>query len=138
MSVTLPSILGYSKEKIKSKIDFFQSLGYTKEEIIRIITSLPSILGFTNENLTNKINLFKQIGLEHLIVNDPKRLMQGVELTSARYNYLKEERNIEIDRDNCIQLFIGEKRFAKKYDISKEELLERYPYLEESKTLKKR
>ena len=55
--------------------------------------------------------------------------MQSMKLSYARYMFFK-ERNINIDETNSERLFIIQKLFEKKYGITKQELLERYPYME--------
>ena len=53
--------------------------------------------------------------------------MQSVQLSYARYNFYKDN-DIEIDESNFSRLFVGQKRFEKQYEVTKEEILERYPY----------
>ena len=38
------------------------------------------------------------------------------------------DNDIEIDESNFSRLFVGQKRFEKQYEVTKEEILERYPY----------
>lgn len=56
--------------------------------------------------------------------------MQSINLSYARYQFLK-EKGIEIDESNYLKLFVNQSRFEKQYGITKEELLERYPYEEQ-------
>ena len=122
-------IYGLSIENIKQKIEDLESLGYGHEEVLKMTKSLPSIYNFSIENIKNKIEYLKEIGLEDIIINDSKQLMQSVDLTYARYELLK-EKGIDITIENYIKLFINNKRFEKQYGITKQEILEKYNYNE--------
>ena len=78
--------------------------------------------------MKEKILLFKELELEDFFVKSPKRLMQSVDLTYARYRYLTEDKGIEINVKNIDYLFRDAKNFEKQFGISKINLLERYSY----------
>ena len=135
MTKSLPSIYSYSIENMKQKIEDIESLGYSREEVIKMTKSLPSIYGYSIENMKQKIEFYDDIDMHDLAVIDPKKLMQSVKLSYARYNFYK-DRGIEINMNNYRKLFIGNKQFEKQYGITKEEILKKYNYeenLEEKK-----
>ena len=89
--------------------------------------TLPSIYNLSIENMKQKIEFYDSINLHSLAVVEPKKLMQSVKLSYARY-YFFMEKGIKIDETNYAQLFREQSRFEKRYGITKKELLEKYPY----------
>ena len=55
--------------------------------------------------------------------------MQSTKLSYARYMFFK-EKGIVIDETSYRKLFVGQKRFEKKYGVTKNEILQKYPYEE--------
>lgn len=72
-------------------------------------------------------NYLKEFGLDCVVLGNTKYLMQSVNLTYARYEFLK-DKNIIVNNDNYNLLFIGNNDFRKKFKIEKTELLEKYSY----------
>ena len=136
MTKLLPSLYGLSKENIQDKINFLISLGYTKEDVIKMTKQLPALYGYSKDNIRDKIEYLKSVKLEFIVLCNSKYLMQSTKLTYARYKFLTEEKNICISKENYRKLYINNKQFGSSYGISKQELLERYPY-EKVKTLYK-
>ena len=133
MTKSLPSLYGYSKETIEEKISFLISLGYTKSDVINMTKSLSTLYSLSKENIEEKIKYLKDIGLEDIVINDTKKLMQSAPLTYARYEFLTKERGILIDETNYNKLFCNETMFKKQYGVSKEVLLKKYSYEEYKK-----
>ena len=133
MTKLLPTLYGYSKEKIEEKIEFLISLGYTKSDVIKMTNLLPALYGLSQENIEEKIKYLKDIGLEDLVINDTKKLMQSAHLTYARYEFLTKEKDIIIDEFNYKKLFYSEAIFKKQYGVSKDVLLKKYSYEEYKK-----
>ena len=133
MTSLLPALISYSTENIKQKIDDIMSLGYSKEEVIKMTITLPALFGYSIENITKKINFYKEIGLDFIITNYTKNLMQSVELSYARYNYFKNDNN---EITSYSYLFCNEKRFKKQFGITKQELLQMYPYKNKGDVIK--
>ena len=127
MTKNFPSIYGLSIESMKQKIEDIISLGYTKEEVIKMTKILTSIYGLSIENMKQKIEFYDSIDMHELAVINPKQLMQSVNLSYARYSFYK-DRGIDIDMNNYGKLFVGQKNFEKTYGITKKELLEKYDY----------
>lgn len=117
-------------KKIEENYKFLKSLGYNQEEIIKMTKSLPAIYSLSIENIKQKIEFYDSINLHSLAVIAPESLMQSTKLSYARYQFFK-GKDIEIDETNYRKLFVAQKQFEQQYGITKQELLERYPYEEE-------
>ena len=129
MTKSFPSIYGLSIENIKQKIEDIEALGYSREEVIKMTKNLPSIYGFSIENIKQKIEFYDSIGLHSLAIVAPKNLMQSTKLSYARYMFFK-EKGIVIDETSYRKLFVGQKQFEKQYGLTKNEILQKYPYEE--------
>lgn len=125
----LPTIFGLSIENIKQTIKEVEALGYSREEVIKMTIGLPSILGLSIENIKQKIEFYDSIGLHSLVIVAPKSLMQSTKLSYARYMFFK-EKGIVIDKTNYNKLFANQKQFEKQYGLTKNEILQKYPYEE--------
>lgn len=88
---------------------------------------MPAILGLKIQNISVKIAYLREIGLDFIVLEDTMMLMQSVQLTYARYEFLK-EKGIKINKQNYSYLFRNAKDFKKQFDISKEQLLEKYNF----------
>ena len=115
--------------KVKENYEFLISLGYSKEEVIKMTKSFPQIYGFSIENIKQKIEFYDSIGLHSLVIVAPKSLMQSTKLSYARYMFFK-EKGIVIDETSYRKLFVGQKQFEKQYGLTKNEILQKYPYEE--------
>lgn len=129
MTKRVSAIYGYSIENIKQKIEDMEELGYSREEAIKMTIGLPSILGLSIENIKQKIEFYDSIGLHSLAVIDSKKLMQSTKLSYARYMFFK-EKGIVIDETSYRKLFVNQKKFEKQYGLTKNEILQKYPYEE--------
>ena len=127
MTKSMPQIYGLSIENIKQKIEEMKKLGYSREKVIKMTKSLPQIYGYSIENIKQKIEFYDSIGLHCLAVIDPKKLMQSTKLSYARYMFFK-EKGIAIDETSYRKLFVGQKQFEKQYGLTKNEILQKYPY----------
>lgn len=63
-----PAIFSYNIDYIRGKITFFTSLGYTKEETLKMILNTPMIIGFSEENIKGKIEGLKSLGYKKDVV----------------------------------------------------------------------
>ena len=120
-----PIICSFSIETIEDKIKYIMSFGYTLSNVRNMIKNYPSILSMSTENLHDKINFYKSINLMDIIINDTKQLMISLKVVYARYMFYKNI-GINIDKNNYTLLFIKNKDFERKYNITKEELINKY------------
>ena len=134
MTKLLPALFGYSIENIKQKLDDLIELGYSRENVIKMTKLFPALFSLSIENVKKKLDFYGDIGIGNVFINDTKNLMQSVELSYARYYFLY-DRGIVIDESNYGKLFYGNKAFEKQFGVSKDYLLDKYPY-EENKRKK--
>ena len=132
MSKNFPELFCLKKENLEQRLESIIDLGYTKEEAHHMTISLPTLLGYTKESLEKKVRFYDSIGLHDMAVETPKNLMQSVELSYARYQLYASE-GIQIDMSNYGKLFVKNKQFMNKYEISKEELIDTYNYDRDNK-----
>lgn len=124
MTVVTPQIFGYTEEKILGLINLLKSFSYSDLEILKICTNFSSIFSFNLDNIYLKLEFLKNVGLEKVIVATPMILIQNLELTKSRYNFLIEH-EVSIASYNYKELYLTDKRFINRHGISKEEILEK-------------
>ena len=122
-----PQLYGYSIESIYQKIRDIQSLGYSKEEAIKMTKNLPQLYGLSIENIKQKVDFYESIDMRYIVTEKTSLLMQSTKLSYARYMFFKDN-NIVFEQDNSRKLFCNQKEFEKRYGITNEQLLEKYPY----------
>ena len=120
-----PVLYSLSIENISNKINILLELGFSMDIVKNIFYKFPQIVSCSEEAILEKYNYFNEIGLLRVFVEYPKYLMQGLELTNARYTYLL-NKGIDINEVNYKKLFTSDKRFKESYGITSEELLEKY------------
>ncbi len=118
MFKTLPSLLGLSEQSIKSKYECILDIGIPIQSIIEN----PRILAAPLKTLKLKYMLFS------IIDNDKKFLsinwtVSSLDKSWARYRYLSEH-FIKIKPSWII---LSERNFQKKYKITSDELILKYP-----------
>ena len=131
-----PTIFTYDINSINSKINLLESFGFKKEKILISLVNYPAFIGFSLNNIERKLNYLRSINLLDIFVLEPKQLIQSVELIYARYEFFK-SKNIEITMNNYRKLFDGEIYFVSKYNITKEDLMKRYPFNENKNIIEK-
>lgn len=129
MTITFPTLFSLSIDNLKNRFNDMIKLGYTRYEVIKITSCFPAIFSLSIENLKGKIKYYDSINLHEMTIIDSKQLMQSVDLSYARYEFLK-EKGIKIDMNNYRKIFYVNKIFEKQFGITKKELLERYNYSE--------
>ena len=132
MSITCPSLYSHKINDItlNDVINSIIKFRYTREDAIYIIKLYPQAIGGSIKNLEDKLNYYDSIDLHDIAIINPVRLMQSVDLSYARYEFLKKEKKIVVTIDNFNKLFKSSGDFKKKYGITKKELLEKYNYQE--------
>lgn len=129
MTKKYPNLYSLGIENIKQKFEGIMSLGYTKEEAIKMTKDLPNIYSLSLENICQKLEFYDSIGLREVIVNDSKKLMQSVDLSYARYEFLK-DKGIAITTSEYGKLFINQRQFESQHGITKDVLISLYNYQE--------
>ena len=124
---TFPSLLSLSINTIETKMNNIIKFGYTKEQILIMIKNFPFILGLNSKNIKDKIDFYRAIGIDNIILEDTRQLIQRVDLSYARYCFYK-DKGIIINQDNYINLFMSQKRFIEVYEITNKGLMELHNY----------
>lgn len=114
----------------------------TIEEINKLAKELHEGLFYEEEisEILKKISFYNQIGVFKYIKDYPAVIAQNINLSFSRYNYLKEN-GITINQNNADDLFLINRHFKEKYNITNEELLTKYnynPFENKAKVLNKR
>ena len=127
MTKILPSLFSYSIDNISKKIEDMVSLGYSRKQVLEMTLKFPGIYSSTIENICEKKEFYDYLGIGNIIVLDPKKLMQSVELSYARYMYYQSI-GVVITSSNYSKLFIGQKLFEKRYGKNNSELIDEFNY----------
>lgn len=127
MFYKFPQIVYGSITRMREKMKKMIELGFTKEEIKEISLKLPAIYIFDVDAVIMKKEFYDSIGLCGVIVNDPLQLIQSVDVSYARYKFLKSI-NVEVTMENYRLLFMNEKRFAQRYGVTKQEIVKQYNF----------
>ena len=56
------SLLSIGEGTLNTKLDEFCSLGFTREEALKIFKAFPSVLGHTKEYIVNRIDITSKLG----------------------------------------------------------------------------
>ena len=101
----------------------------TIEEINKLAKELHEGIFYEEEisEILEKISFYNQIGIFKYIKDYPAVIAQNINLSFSRYNYLKEN-GITINQNNADDLFLINRHFKEKYNITNEELLTKYNY----------
>lgn len=119
-----------SLSKLSQMQKDLQTLGYTEEEMHYITVKYSQILTSSFERVSGMYEFLKSVNLEGIVLQTPSNVMQSVKKTYARYMYFKEEKNEILTIENAAKIFISSKRFQKRFGVSDEYLLNKYPYIE--------
>ena len=129
MTKTLPALFSHNIENIRQKLDDLIELGYSKQDVIKMTKLFPALFSLSIENIKKKIDFYREIVIVNVFINDTKNLMQSVELSYARCYFLY-DKGIVIDESNYKKLFYSNKQFEQQFGVSKDYLLDKYPYEE--------
>ena len=120
-----PDILFYSQTKYNYIISLLYNY-FNPNEIRNIFRNYPNIISGDIEKLFYKLEIFRENNLLALIALKPKNLIQSAALDYARIEFLKENKcSLE---ENYTFIFYSQKEFIKKFNITNEDLLDKYPY----------
>ena len=65
MAKKMPTLYCYSIENIKQKIDDLISLGYSRDDVIKMTKQLPTLFGYGIENIKQKMDNLISLGYSH-------------------------------------------------------------------------
>ena len=133
MSLMFSGFYSISEDNVNNKIKDLINLGFTYEQVIKMIKLFPAILSLSIETIKEKIDFYRELNILDFIIENPKCLMQSVNLSYPRYMFYSMEKNGVINSNTSRRLFVGDKQFSKQFKVTKKELLKRYSY-EESRS----
>ena len=93
-----------------------KGLGYSIEDVIKMMTDFPLIFGYDITNIEKKINFYRSIDLDNYLIQNSKILIYNLDYLKSRLNCIK-------DKKDNLDLFLSEKDFYKKYNVKSLDLI---------------
>ena len=120
-----PSVFRTSEIRIKQKIDYVMSLGYTHQEVISMSLSYPKLLGISEENMKNKIDDLLALDIDYKIILSmvkkfPALLALSTENIYSKLRVYKYIGIIEIIYNNAMCLMQSADHAYARYSFLKE------------------
>ena len=125
MISVFPELFSTSLDNMKQKINDLINLGYSYEQVMMITKKFPQIYSLSIENIREKKEFYDMLGIGFVILLEPKRLIQSMDLSYARYMFYLSI-GIHINKDNWRKLFIDQKQFMKSYNKTNDDLINQY------------
>lgn len=120
-----PEYYTLSNELIINRLNNLCNLGLDKNIVKIVFYKFPQIVSLKEDNINNKYELLSKLNMLNIFIEKPKYLMQSLNLTSIRYDYLI-NKGIKVDNTCYKKLFLSGKKFKKSYGVTNEELLNLY------------
>ena len=120
-----PEYYTLSNELIINRLNNLCNLGLDKNIVKIIFYKFPQIVSLKEDNINSKYELLSKLNMLNIFIEKPKYLMQSLNLTSIRYDYLI-NKGIKVDNTCYKKLFLSSKKFKKSYGVTNEELLNLY------------
>ena len=125
ITTVYPEYYTLSNELIINRLNNLCNLGLDKNIVKIVFYKFPQIVSLKEDNINNKYELLSKLNMLNIFIEKPKYLMQSLNLTSIRYDYLI-NKGIKVDNTCYKKLFLSSKKFKKSYGITNEELLNLY------------
>lgn len=120
-----PEYYTLSNELIINRLNNLCNLGLDKNIVKIVFYKFSQIVSLKEDNINNKYELLSKLNMLNIFIEKPKYLMQSLNLTSIRYDYLI-NKGIKVDNTCYKKLFLSSKKFKKSYGVTNEELLNLY------------
>lgn len=120
-----PEYYTLSNELIINRLNNLCNLGLDKNIVKIVFYKFPQIVSLKEDNINNKYELLSKLNMLNIFIEKPKYLMQSLNLTSIRYDYLI-NKGIKVDNTCYKKLFLSSKKFKRSYGVTNEELLNLY------------
>ena len=120
-----PEYYTLSNELIINRLNNLCNLGLDKNIVKIIFYKFPQIISLKEDNINSKYELLSKLNMLNIFIEKPKYLMQSLNLTTIRYDYLI-NKGIKVDNTCYKKLFLSSKKFKKSYGVTNEELLNLY------------
>ena len=125
ITTVYPEYYTLSNELIINRLNNLCNLGLDKNIVKIIFYKFPQIVSLKEDNINSKYELLSKLNMLNIFIEKPKYLMQSLNLTSIRYDYLI-NKGIKVDNTCYKKLFLSSKKFKKSYGVTNEELLNLY------------
>lgn len=108
-----PCIFSYSLDLLEEKFTVLSKY-FSLENIKRVTCDYPAIFGSLISSIDEKLKFVFDNNLNSFIINNPKDLMQSIDLTKERMKVL-ERNNMPINEDNIKLLYMDRRRFNSRF-----------------------
>ena len=125
ITTVYPEYYTLSNELIINRLNNLCNLGLDKNIVKIIFYKFPQIVSLKEDNINSKYELLSKLNMLNIFIEKPKYLMQSLNLTTIRYDYLI-NKGIKVDNTCYKKLFLSSKKFKKSYGVTNEELLNLY------------
>lgn len=125
ITTVYPEYYTLSNELIINRLNNLCNLGLDKNIVKIVFYKFPQIVSLKEDNINNKYELLSKLNMLNIFIEKPKYLMQSLNLTSIRYDYLI-NKGIKVDNTCYKKLFLSSKKFKRSYGVTNEELLNLY------------
>ena len=125
ITTVYPEYYTLNNELIINRLNNLCNLGLDKNIVKIVFYKFPQIISLKEDNINSKYELLSKLNMLNIFIEKPKYLMQSLNLTTIRYNYLI-NKGIKVDNTCYKKLFLSSKKFKKSYGVTNEELLNLY------------
>ena len=125
ITTVYPEYYTLNNELIINRLNNLCNLGLDKNVVKIVFYKFPQIVSLKEDNINSKYELLSKLNMLNIFLEKPKYLMQSLNLTTIRYDYLI-NKGIKVDNTCYKKLFLSSKKFKKSYGVTNEELLDLY------------
>ena len=128
-----PTLIRRSQETLEEKLDVLTSYDEIDEKTAYgMIKTFPAIMGYEASRTKGQLDLLDEEGLIDVVISNPTRFMQSINLMYALIQYAKERHHVSdlrnINRNN---IFMANSTLKRLYGLSYDEIKTKYQYIEE-------
>lgn len=128
-----PTLISRAPETLEEKLDVLTSYDEIDEKTAYgMIKAFPAIMGYEASRTKRQLDLLDGEGLIDVVVSNPRRFMQSINLMYALIQYAKERHHVSNLSDiNINNIFMPNSTLKRLYRLSYDEIKAKYPYIEE-------
>lgn len=128
-----PTLISRLPETLDEKLYVLTSYDEIDEKTAYgMIKTFPAIMGYEASRTKGQLDLLDEEGLIDVVISNPRRFMQSINLMYALIQYAKERHNVSnlrnINRNN---IFMSNSSLKRLYGLSYDDIKDKYPYIEE-------
>ena len=128
-----PTLIRRSQETLEEKLDVLTSYDEIDEKTAYgMIKAFPAIMGYEASRTKGQLDLLEEEGLIDVVISNPRRFMQSINLMYALIQYAKERHHVSSLRNiNRNNIFMPNSVLKRLYGLSYDEIKAKYPYIKE-------